>query len=110
MKIATRQSQAVTIVDLEGRLDSKAVGAVNDEMVSIIQGGAKQIVVNLEKIDFVTSAGLRVLLRSSKLLQGSGGKLKLCNANELVSDILKTAGFDSLLNLYGSEAEAIQSF
>lgn len=110
MKIATRQSQEITIVDLEGRLDSKAVGAVNDEMVSLIQGGAKQLVVNLEKMEFVTSAGLRVLLRSSKLLQGSGGKMKLCSANELVGDILKTAGFDSLLHLYDSETEAIQSF
>lgn len=110
MNIETRQVQQVTVVDLEGRLDSKAVGTVNDEMVSIIQGGAKQIVINLEKMEFVTSAGLRVLVRSSKLLQGSGGKLKLCCANDLVGDVLKTAGFDSLLNLYPSEAEAIQSF
>lgn len=110
MQIATRQSQSITIVDLEGRLDSKAVGAVNDEMVRIIQGGAKQMIVNLEKMDFVTSAGLRVLLRSSKLLQGAGGKMKLCGANDLVGDVLKTAGFDSLLNLYSTESEAIQSF
>jgi anti-sigma B factor antagonist len=61
-------------------------------------------------MDFVTSAGLRVLLRSSKLLQGAGGKMKLCGANDLVGDVLKTAGFDSLLNLYSTESEAIQSF
>lgn len=110
MKIATRHAYDTTIVDLEGRLDSKAVGPVNDEMVRIIQGNAKQILVNLEKMEFVTSAGLRVLLRSSKLLQGSGGRLKLCCANELVSNVLKTAGFDSLLELYPTEAEAVKSF
>jgi anti-anti-sigma factor len=110
MQISTRQSYDVLIVDMEGRLDSKSSGSSYDKMVAIAQGEPKQVVANLEKLDFITSAGLRVLLIASKLLKSRGGDLKLCNPNRLVKDVLETAGFDSLLHVYASETEAVKSF
>lgn len=110
MKISTREAYDVLVVDMDGRLDSKTSGYGYDEMVRIAQGGQKQVLVNLEKLEFVTSAGLRVLLVAAKLLKSRGGELKLCSANDLVKQVLETAGFDSLLRLYATEAEAIKSF
>ncbi|HIK45197.1 MAG TPA: STAS domain-containing protein [Leptolyngbyaceae cyanobacterium M65_K2018_010] len=110
MKITTRQSYDVLVVDMEGRLDSKSSGYSSDEMVAIAKGDPKRVVVNLEKLDFITSAGLRVLLMASKLLKSAGGDLKLCSPNTLVKEVLETAGFDSLLHLYETEAEAVKSF
>jgi anti-anti-sigma factor len=110
MQISTRQSYDVLVVDMEGRLDSKSSGYSYDEMVAIAQGNTKQVVVNLAQLEFITSAGLRVLLMASKLLKSGGGDLKLCDPNPLVKDVLETAGFDSLLHLYGTEAEAVKSF
>jgi anti-anti-sigma factor len=110
MEISTRQSYDVLIVDMAGRLDSKSSGYSYDEMVAIAQGDTQQVVVNLAKLDFITSAGLRVLLMASKLLKSRGGDLKLCNPNDLVKDVLETAGFDSLLHVYASETEAVKSF
>jgi anti-sigma B factor antagonist len=110
MKITTRQSYDIQIVDMEGRLDSTTSGYGYDELVRIAKGDKKQVLINLEKLDFVTSAGLRALLVAAKLLQSSGGQLKLCNANEMVAEVLKTSGFNSLLVLYPTEAEAVKSF
>jgi anti-sigma B factor antagonist len=111
MNISTRQAYNVLVVDMEGRLDSSTSGYGYDEMVKIIkEQGHKQVIINLEKLEFVTSAGLRVLLMAAKLLQSSGGKLKLCNAVAPVQDVLETSGFDSLLSLYPTEAEALKSF
>jgi anti-anti-sigma factor len=110
MQVSTRQSYDVLIVDMEGRLDSKSSGYSYDEMVAIAQGKTKRVVVNLEKLDFITSAGLRVLLMASKLLKSGGGDLKLCKPNDMVKDVLETAGFDSLLHLYDTETEAVKSF
>lgn len=110
MQISTRQSYDVLVVDMEGRLDSKSSGYSYDEMVAIAQGNTKQVVVNLAQMEFITSAGLRVLLMASKLLKSGGGDLKLCNPNPLVKDVLETAGFDSLIHLYATEAEAVKSF
>lgn len=110
MKISTRQSYDVLVVDMDGRLDSSTSGYGYDEMVRIAKGDSKHVLVNLEKLEFITSAGLRVLLIAAKLLQSSGGQLKLCNANDLVKDVLETSGFNSLLHLYPTEAEAVKSF
>lgn len=110
MQITTRQVYDVLVVDMEGRLDSKAAGYGNDEMVRIVQSEHDRILINLEQLEFVSSAGLRVLLLASKLQQSAGGQLKLCNANELVKGVLETCGFNSLISLYPTEAEAIKSF
>ena len=51
-----------------------------------------------------------MLLLAAKLLQQSGGKLKLCSANQFVKDVLEMSGFTSLISLYATEAEALKSF
>jgi anti-anti-sigma factor len=110
MKITTRQSYDVQIVDIAGRLDSSTSGYGYDELVKIAKGDNKQVLINLEQLEFVTSAGLRALLVAAKLIQSAGGQLKLCSANEMVANVLTTSGFNSLLFLYPNEAEAVKSF
>jgi anti-sigma B factor antagonist len=109
ININSRQIDDVLVVEMRGRLDSKSSGSAHDEMLRLIQGDTKHIIVNLEKLDFVSSAGLRVFLRASKLLSTSGGKLVVCCANELIDNLIRTAGFDSLLFLYNTEEAASQS-
>jgi anti-sigma B factor antagonist len=110
MKISTREIDDIVVVDMEGRLDAQAAGYSNDEMVRLVKSDQKDILVNLEKLEFITSAGLRVLLLAAKLLQQSGGKLKLCSANQFVKDVLEMSGFTSLISLYATEDEAVAAF
>ncbi|MFZ5492827.1 MAG: STAS domain-containing protein [Pseudomonadota bacterium] len=110
MNISTRAVEGVLVVDMEGRLDSHTAGYGNDEMVRIVKGDHKDVLINLAKLEFITSAGLRVLLLAAKLLQTSGGKLKLCAANQFVKDVLETSGFTSLIALYATEADAVGAF
>ncbi len=110
MEISTREAYGVQIVDMKGRLDSRTAGPSSDKLVQIAKGDNKQVLINLGELEFITSAGLRVLLVAAKLLQNSGGALKLCNANEMVQQVLETSGFNSLLHLYPTEADAIKSF
>ncbi len=109
MEISSRQSYGILVVDMNGRLDSLAAGRAYDEMVRIVKNH-KQVLVNLEKLDFVTSAGLRVLLTAAKLMQAERGQFKLCSANAEVKQVLETCGFNSLISLYPTEAEAFKSF
>jgi len=110
MQISTRTSYEVLVVDVAGRLDSKTSGYAYDEMVRIAQSGSKKVLVNLKALDYVSSAGLRVLLTAAKLQQTSGGQLKFCEPTDLVKQALQVSGFNSLLSIYASEGEAIKSF
>jgi anti-anti-sigma factor len=80
MGVATRRVYDVLVVDMSGRLDSYSSGDAGDWFVDIVQGDDKRIVLNLSKLDYVSSAGLRVILRGAKLLQEKLGELKICNA------------------------------
>ena len=110
MEIETRQVYDVLVVDLDGRLDTSTSGDASDRMVEIAEGDTKQIVLNLNGLEYVSSAGLRVILRTSKLLQAAKGELKLCHANNVVKEVLEISGFHTLLKIYESEQDAVSAF
>jgi anti-anti-sigma factor len=110
VEIETRESQDILIVDMTGRLDSSTAGTSHDKMVGIVKSGAKRIILNLGKLEFVTSAGLRVILTMAKLLQSVRGELKICDARAPVREVLEASGFNSLIRIFDSEKSAIQSW
>jgi anti-sigma B factor antagonist len=110
MEIETRRVYDVLVVDMSGRLDSHSAGEAGDRMVNIAQGEDKRVLLNLDKLAYMSSAGMRVIIRAAKLLQTHRGELKICNARGVVKDALETAGFHSLIKIYDSEKEAFSAF
>src|SRR5215831_14585419 len=110
MKIETRTVYDVLVIDMTGRLDSNSSGDAGDRIMSIVQGQHKRVLLDLEKVDFVSSAGLRVIIRGAKFLQVNRGELKICNARNGVKNVLETSGFNSLIKTYDTEKEAISAF
>jgi anti-anti-sigma factor len=107
MQIETRKVYDTLVIEMSGRLDSRTAGDAGDRMVAIAQGTDRRVVLNLEKLHYVSSAGLRVILQAAKLLQAKNGKLTICSASGSVRTVLETAGFNSLLNTYDTEKEAV---
>ena len=110
MEISSREVSDILVVDMAGRLDTSTSGDAYDEMVGIAQSGAKQVVLNLDKLEYVSSAGLRVILTAAKLLQASTGEMKICHANGVVKEVLETSGFDSLIKILDDENDAVAAF
>lgn len=110
MKISTRENLGITIVELDGRLESTTAGYGRTEMNRIVQEIGGDLVVDLSKTEYISSAGLRVLLTASKLLQSKNGRMKLSNANPQVAEVLNISGFHSLLHIHPDETDAIKSF
>jgi anti-anti-sigma factor len=83
------------IVAVEGRLDAaQAVKA--QEFLDRVAG---QCVLDLAKLEYVSSAGLGVLLKTHKRLMGSGSGIKLINVNHHIHDIFRYSGFDKLFEI-----------
>lgn len=110
MQFATRQVRQTLVIDLAGRLDSRTAGEVGDRMDAVGTSDARRVVLNLAGLEFVSSAGLRVILRLARLMQSHGGELKISDARPMVTEVLETAGFDSLLRIYPSEQQAVAAF
>ena len=110
MEISTHKVSDMLVVDMAGRLDTSTSGKAYDEMVKIAQSGVIKVVLNLDKLEYVSSAGLRVILTAAKLLRASTGEMKICNAKGVVREVLETAGFDHLIQIYADENDAAASF
>ena len=97
MKIMKTQNASAVTLALEGRLDSTTAPELETELKAFLDG-ASEIVFDMEKLDYISSAGLRVLLSAQKVMAKKGG-MKVIHANETVMEIFEITGFSDILNI-----------
>ncbi len=110
MNISTTNIESVSVMRLEGNLDTNTSSDAHESLNQLIDGGASKVLVNFADVDFVSSAGLRILLATAKRLSGSGGNLRISNLNETVAEVFEISGFSTILDVFASEEEALQGF
>ena len=92
----TKQENTLQIA-LEGRLDTVTAPELEKEVRESL-GGVTELVFDLEKLEYVSSAGLRVLLAAQKIMNAQG-KMKLCNVSEAIMEIFDVTGFSDILDI-----------
>ena len=110
MKIETRESQDIQIVAFEGNLDTNTSPEAESKINELIDAGKQKLLVNFEQLNFISSAGLRVLLATVKKLNASGGELRICSLNATVQEVFDISGFVTILSVKSTEEEALSSF
>lgn len=110
LNITTNVVQSVTLVHLEGDLDTSSADSAEQKLNELIDGGTTKILVNLAQVRFVSSAGLRVLLATAKRLRGMDGDLRVSNLNEMVSQVFEISGFTAILSVFPTEEAALEGF
>ena len=110
MEITTRTHKDVTLVAFGGHLDSNTSPEAQQALDRILAGGARKVVVDFTALDYISSAGLRVLLGTAKRLRGveGGGALRLFGLNDTVREVFQISGFSTILAVFGTEAEALK--
>ena len=100
MPFATEElTGGITKVILEGRLDIEEAMALDMQMNAI--GGTKQaVLVDMQKVSFLGSKGLRVLMAPARSIKSRGGKMVLFGPNEMIEKVLKTSGIDALIPVH----------
>ncbi|MHC5028858.1 MAG: STAS domain-containing protein [Planctomycetota bacterium] len=107
MQITTRNRADAVIVAFEGNLDTNTADKAQKALGAEIDGGKTKLVVDFTKLDYISSAGLRVLLSTAKRLRGSGGALRLFGLNEAVTEVFEISGFSTIFNVSASESTAL---
>ena len=100
----------IKIVRIEGMLDGQSAPAAEAALRDIIGAGATRILINLEALSYVSSAGLRVLLVAAKMLLHRNGSIRICSARPEVMKVLEISGFNTILTITATESEALQGF
>jgi anti-anti-sigma factor len=106
MQFSTRTSNDVHVVAITGSLDSTTSPSAQKSLDAVV-AGAKKVLLDFSELDYISSAGLRVLLGAAKQLRASGGKLGMFGLNQSVREVFEISGFSSILSIYPAEAEAL---
>jgi anti-anti-sigma factor len=106
MQISTRTINDIHIVAISGSLDSTTYPEAQKSLDAVV-AGAKKVALDFSGLDYISSAGLRVLLGVAKKLRATGGTLGMFGLNQSVREVFEISGFSSILSVYQSEAEAV---
>ena len=110
MQIETFDQPNVKVVALIGKLDTNTAPEVETSLQELVEHGHDRILIDFTDLDFVSSAGLRILLLTAKKLSRAGGALRVCSLNETVQDIFDMSGFASLLQVFDDQQTALADF
>ena len=100
----------IAILSLNGRLDTMHFPVVDKELSSLIESNRKEIVLDCLNLDYISSSGLRILLKALKQMEVVKGRLTICNLQPQITQIFKISGFDHLFEIYPGRKEAIASY
>ena len=106
MEAQIEEKGDVIVVRVLGRLDAASSPQLEKKINSIIESGHFKLIMNLAGVDYLSSAGMRLMLSISKKLKNLEGKVVACSLSEDVMDVIKMAGFHQVLELYSTEEES----
>jgi anti-sigma B factor antagonist len=110
MNINQESDGDIVILALEGRLDTLNFALLEKEMKLLIEKSQKNIVLDCLDLDYVSSSGLRILLKSLKLVDTVQGRFTICSLQPQIVQIFKISGFDHLFEIYPGRKEAVASY
>ena len=110
MDIIEEKQGGINIFKLNGRLDSNTSQGFEKKLFQAISDGSKTMGVDFKDLDYISSAGLRVILKATKAIKREDGRIMLCSMQDYVKEVFEIAGFDSFLPIVATMDDALDSF
>lgn len=111
MKITSRESSGITIMDLSGQLTlGEGDEKLRDAVEKALAAGNKKLLLNMKKVGFMDSSGVGELVGCYTTVSRAGGKLKLYSLNDKVHDLLQITQLISVFETFDDEGSAVKSF
>ncbi len=110
MSIFVSTMKGVQVIEMAGRLDGDSAPVLGRELDAVLAEGHSRIVLDLGSVDYISSPGLREIVRVYKLVQKMGGDLRIANPSDRVMDVMELAGLDTTLRIYTTRLQAVESF
>ena len=109
MEIKVDKIEEQVVVSLSGRIDSTAAVEFEEKLIEIIDAGANKMIIDFLRVQFISSAGLRVLLLAAKKVKPYSGKLVLCDMSKDVREVFDISGFSTIFDIQENVTKAISA-
>jgi anti-anti-sigma factor len=107
LKIESEKINDKIVVRIEGRIDATSSPILEKKINKIIDENNLYLVLDFSEVEYLSSAGMRLLLSATKKLKAKSGSLVIFAIIEEVMEIIKMAGFEHILSICNSEEEAL---
>jgi len=108
MEIIQSTRNQVEVFKVKGRLDSNTSALLTERLTRSLENGTTRVVMDFEHLDYISSAGIRVILKAVKMLKRTRGNLVLCSLQDYVREVFEIAGFDGYLTIEQNLEQALQ--
>ena len=109
VNVTWERKGGILIGALEGRIDGSNAGDFQSALESGIGAEDNALVLDFEKVSFISSAGLRVGLVMARKFNEPGKMFGVCTLPEPVREVVAVSGFDQIISVYGSQDEAVRA-
>jgi len=110
MEIGVNKVGNVDLLYPSGRLDAYAAAEMEAKLNGVMNKTPIKLIVNLQKLDYISSSGLRVLMAALKKARKDQGDVRLACLQPYVKEVFDIAGFAQLFKIYDQEEAAVNSF
>lgn len=108
VEFKVEQEGDVYIVLIEGRIDATTTPTVEKKLAKLYDIATK-LAIDFSEVDYLSSAGMRLLLALTKRMDAKGGKVAYFDMTDDVLEIIRMAGFERILNIFSKKSEALKS-
>ncbi|HEX7777647.1 MAG TPA: STAS domain-containing protein [Vicinamibacterales bacterium] len=109
MHISQEQQNGIVVVTPRGRVDSTSASALDAHLMEVSKAARPRIVVDFAEVEYISSAGLRVMLTLAKRVRDAKGALVICSLGDAVKQVFELAGFLPLFSIEGSRDGAVRA-
>lgn len=106
MEIKTQRENRILIANVNGRVDSANAREFENVLSSAISDDDTRVIVDFGGLSYISSSGLRVILLVAKSLRNRNAEFALCSLSSHIGEVFKISGFDKIISIYDSQAEA----
>ena len=107
MDMTTERKDGVLAASIGGRIDGTNSADFEQAIRTAVQDDDRAVIVDLEQLSYISSAGLRAVLLTAKYLSNQGAKFALCSLTGPIKEVFEVSGFDKIIAIHGSRADAL---
>ena len=109
MDVTSQRTGGALVVSVEGRVDGANARKFQKAVETVIEDSDRAVVLDMENLSYISSAGLRSILLIAKGLQKRDSRFAVCSLQNAISEVFRIVGFDKIVTIHSSQEDAVSA-
>jgi anti-anti-sigma factor len=110
MAVSTERQGDTLVAKTDGRVDGANAREFQSALEAAINPDERAVILDMEELSYISSAGLRVILLTAKNLRTQNAKFAVCSLSAPIREVFEISGFDKIISIHATQADALASF